>query len=144
MADQRTMAMRHYSGIDQDVWQRHAWRNRVHSLQLLLTMGGFLALLGWLVWGWDGILILLSAGALSVLLTPRISPRWVMRLYGASLITPQRSPRLHALVKIERVQGRWMERLFMPGRGVPEPSLLRTHPPTGERVQWPVVLRSQT
>ncbi|WP_031434159.1 zinc metalloprotease HtpX [Methylomarinum vadi] len=40
-----------------------------------------------------------------------------------------------ALVKIERAQGGWLERIFFPGRKVPEPSLLRTHPPTEERVR---------
>lgn len=35
----------------------------------------------------------------------------------------------------QRVQGGFLERIFMPGRRVPEPSLLRTHPPTAERVR---------
>ncbi len=91
--------MQLHGGIDEQVWQQHAWRNRIHSLQLLLTMGGFLALLGWLIWGWEGIFILLGAGTISVLLTPRISPHWVMRLYRASPITPQRFPQLHAITR---------------------------------------------
>lgn len=40
-----------------------------------------------------------------------------------------------ALAKMERVQAGFFERLLMPGRRVPEPSLLRTHPPTEERVR---------
>lgn len=40
-----------------------------------------------------------------------------------------------ALVKLERVQGGLFERIFMPGRRVPDPSLLRTHPQTEERVK---------
>jgi heat shock protein HtpX len=39
-----------------------------------------------------------------------------------------------ALIKLERVQrGPW-EQILMPGVRLPEPSLLRTHPPTEERV----------
>ena len=40
-----------------------------------------------------------------------------------------------ALEKIERRQGRIWEEIFLPGRRIPEPSLLRTHPPTKERVR---------
>jgi heat shock protein HtpX len=40
-----------------------------------------------------------------------------------------------ALVKLERVQNGFMRRIFFPGRGLPEPSWLRTHPTTEERVQ---------
>jgi len=40
-----------------------------------------------------------------------------------------------ALVKIEHAQGGWLENLFFPGRRLPQPSLLRTHPPTNERVR---------
>lgn len=40
-----------------------------------------------------------------------------------------------ALLKLERQQGRIWESILAPGRNVPDPSLLRTHPPTGERVR---------
>ena len=40
-----------------------------------------------------------------------------------------------ALKKFERYQGRFWEELVLPGRRIPEPSLLRTHPPIEERVR---------
>ena len=40
-----------------------------------------------------------------------------------------------ALLKLERRVGRFWEDMFLPGRRIPEPSLLRTHPPTDERVR---------
>jgi heat shock protein HtpX len=40
-----------------------------------------------------------------------------------------------ALAKLERYQGRMWEDILLPGRRVPAPSLLRTHPPTEERVR---------
>lgn len=40
-----------------------------------------------------------------------------------------------ALVKLEQVQNGFLRRIFFPGQGVPEPSWLRTHPTTEERVQ---------
>ena len=40
-----------------------------------------------------------------------------------------------ALLKLERYQGRAWEEMVMPGRRIPVPSILRTHPPTEERVR---------
>jgi heat shock protein HtpX len=39
-----------------------------------------------------------------------------------------------ALVKLERYQRGLWERILLPGRRLPEPSLLRSHPPTEERL----------
>ena len=46
-----------------------------------------------------------------------------------------------ALHKIESFQGRVLETIFMPGRNVPVPSLLRTHPPTEERIKRLLAMR---
>ena len=46
-----------------------------------------------------------------------------------------------ALEKIERFQGRLWERIFLPGRRVPDPSLLRSHPDTQERIHRLLSLR---
>jgi heat shock protein HtpX len=40
-----------------------------------------------------------------------------------------------ALIKLERRQAGFWEGILLPGRRAPEPSLLRTHPPTEERVR---------
>lgn len=40
-----------------------------------------------------------------------------------------------ALEKLDRYQGRYWEEILLPGRRMPEPSLLRTHPPTSERIE---------
>ena len=39
-----------------------------------------------------------------------------------------------ALDKLERQQGSFWEQMMLPGRHLPDPSLLRTHPPTQERI----------
>jgi heat shock protein HtpX len=46
-----------------------------------------------------------------------------------------------ALHKIEANQGRILETIFLPGRKVPVPSLLRTHPQTEERIRRLLALR---
>lgn len=40
-----------------------------------------------------------------------------------------------ALTKLDRYQGSYWEQLVMPGRQIPDPSVLRTHPPVEERVR---------
>jgi heat shock protein HtpX len=84
--------------IDTRAWRQHAWLNRLQSAALLSFMGGYLALLGWLLAGAGGVAALLLAGTLAVAFNPGLSPRWVMRLYGATPIPPQAAPGLSALV----------------------------------------------
>jgi len=49
-----------------------------------------------------------------------------------------------ALQKLERYQGRFWEEIVLPGRRIPEPSVLRSHPATEERVRRLLELRSET
>lgn len=81
-------------GVDPLVWRQHAWRNRLHSLLLLAVMAGFLALLGWLLWGKSGLLILVSTGVAAVFFNPALSPWLVMRLYGARPLDRYSAPTL--------------------------------------------------
>ena len=87
------------TGIDESLWRQHAWTNRLQSLLLLLFMGGFLTLLGWLLWGGFGVLLLLFFGLMTVLFNPSLSPRVIMRLYRASAVTPAQAPALYNIVR---------------------------------------------
>lgn len=40
-----------------------------------------------------------------------------------------------ALEHMNRLQGRFWEEILLPGRRIPQPSLLRSHPPTAERIR---------
>ena len=46
----------------------------MQSILLLLTVAGFLGLLGWLLWGADGLLVLASVGVGAILANPAFSP----------------------------------------------------------------------
>ena len=85
--------------LDTENWLRHAWLNRLQSALLLLTMGGLLALVGWLLWGGAGIVMLLIAGVVIVLLNPAFAPQWIMRMYGARALAPPEAPGLYAAVR---------------------------------------------
>lgn len=94
------------SDIDSRIWLRHVWRNRLQSLLLITVMAIFLALLGTLLWGPDGIWFMLTVGAMTVLLSPSVSPHLVMRLYGARKLLPGELPELHNMLAVlaERAQ----------------------------------------
>jgi heat shock protein HtpX len=84
---------------------------------------------------WIGIFLLYFAPTISSLLQLGLSRA---REYGADFegarLVGDPDGLISALQKIERYQGGIWENVFMPGRRVPVPSILRTHPPTEERV----------
>jgi len=85
---------------------------------------------------WIPILVLVFAPTLSALVQLALSRS---REYEADRSAAELSGDPHglasALLKLERDQGGLWERLMMPGPRIPEPSLLRTHPPIEERVR---------
>ena len=84
--------------IDPAVWRQQVWRNRLQSLVLLAVMALFLVLLGHLLWGGDGVVMLLVLGVFAVLFNPTISPWLVMRMYGATPLDPRQVPALWQVV----------------------------------------------
>ncbi|ALP53161.1 peptidase M48 [Candidatus Tenderia electrophaga] len=104
--------------------------------QILLLLNLPLIMLASVSINWWAILILILAPNLSALAQLGLSRT---REYDADLnavrLTGDAEGLASALVKIEQRQGGWLERILMPQRGTPEPSLLRTHPSTEERVR---------
>ena len=84
---------------------------------------------------WPGILLLLFSPHLALLMQLGLSR---VREYDADLnaaaLTGDPLGLASALAHIEKISGGWRS-IFMPGWGNPEPSWLRTHPPTAERVR---------
>ncbi|VAX14553.1 peptidase, M48 family [hydrothermal vent metagenome] len=78
------------------IWYRHAFANRIQSFLLLLAMSGFLALLGAILWGSDGVIALLFMGLMLVLFNPVITPQLIMRMYRARPLARAQAPALHA------------------------------------------------
>ena len=85
---------------------------------------------------WLLLIILLLSPNLSALLQLALSRS---REYNADIeavnLTGDPHGLASALEKIEHYQGGWVERILFPGRKIPDPSLLRTHPLTEERIK---------
>jgi len=54
--------------------------------------------------------------------------------FNAVLLTGDPQGLASALSKIEHFQGHWFETVLLPNRKLPDPSLLRTHPKTSDRI----------
>ncbi len=91
---------------------------------------------------WLPILLLIFAPNLSALAQLGLSRT---REYDADLnaarLTGDPEGLAKALVKIEQKQQSLLGRILLPGQRIPEPSLLRTHPPTEERIRRLMALK---
>ena len=91
---------------------------------------------------WLAIALLYFAPALSSLLQLALSrSREFDADLGAASLTGDPEGLALALGKLERYQGSLWEDIFMPGRRIPLPSVLRTHPQTSERIARLMALR---
>lgn len=104
--------------------------------QLLLLLNLPLILLTDVQIPWLAVLLLIVAPSLSALLQLALSRQ---REYDADLgavrLTGDPEGLARALVHLEGLHGSWLYQVLLPGRRVPDPSLLRSHPPTEERVR---------
>lgn len=104
--------------------------------QLLLLVNLPLMLAGAGGVPWLAVLLLIFAPTLVSLLQLALSRS---REFDADLeaarLTGDPRGLASALALLERRQGRYWEEILLPGRRMPDPSLLRSHPPTAERIR---------
>lgn len=125
---------------------------------LTARVTGFLALLGQVLLiinlplilfsdyqlDWLPILLLLAAPALSALVQLALSRNREFEAdRNAAELTGDPEGLATALGKMEHYQGRVLEQILFPGQRIPDPSLLRTHPPTEERIRRLLELRDR-
>lgn len=84
---------------------------------------------------WSAALMLYATPIFSSLLQLALSRA---REYDADLeavhLTGDAQGLIDALQKLEHYQGKYWEDILLPGRRIPQPSLLRSHPPTDDRI----------
>ncbi|MEZ5792585.1 MAG: zinc metalloprotease HtpX [Nitratireductor sp.] len=84
---------------------------------------------------WSVVLLLVFAPTIGGLLQMALSrTREYEADLGAVLLTGDPDGLASALLKLEKAQGRPWEGMVLPGGRVPNPSILRTHPLTSERI----------
>ncbi len=104
--------------------------------QLMILVNLPLLAMGGVTLPWSALLLLVFAPLVSTLLQLALSrTREYDADLGAVLLTGDPEGLASALARLEREQGGWIERLLFPEGRNPNPSWLRTHPPTGERIR---------
>lgn len=111
--------------------------------EMLSLLGQLLLIVGlplWLMGIWDisflGVALLIFAPTINALLQLALSrTREFHADLEAARLTSDPGGLAAALAKLERYQGGWLEQVLLPGRHNPDPSLLRTHPRTEERIE---------
>jgi heat shock protein HtpX len=110
--------------------------------QLLLVFSLPLWMMGEFTVPWFAIIVLILAPSLSALVQLGLSrTREYHADLNAAALTGDPEGLASALRRMERIQGPWIERIFLPGRRMPDPSLLRTHPRTDERIRRLMALK---
>ncbi|MEL6435265.1 MAG: M48 family metalloprotease, partial [Pseudomonadota bacterium] len=100
-------------------------------IALLFNFSGFFPVVPWL-----GILAMIAAPTIGGLLQTALSrTREFDADYGAALLTGDPDGLSSALTKLERAYRRRLEAMAFPVGRMAEPSLLRTHPPTEQRIE---------
>ncbi len=121
-----------------------ALADAISRVTQLMSFVGIILILAnlplWLVdadpFPWSAAIMLYLAPTLANLLQLALSRsrEYDADLEGASL-TGDPEALIDALEKLEQYHGAVWEDMFFPGRRIPQPCLLRSHPPTNDRVQ---------
>lgn len=94
---------------------------------------------------WLAVLVLIAAPTIGGLLQMALSrTREFDADLGAALLTGDPDGLASALTKLERAQGRVWENILLPSGRIPDPSVLRTHPLTVDRIARLKALRAAT
>jgi heat shock protein HtpX len=92
---------------------------------------------------WIAVIVLMAAPTIGGLLQMALSrTREYDADLGAAMLTGDPDGLASALIKLEHAQKRLWEGLVLPGGRIPDPSVLRSHPPTGERVRRLMALKA--
>lgn len=78
---------------------RHRLINSLQTALLLVGMGCVLAMVGYSLAGKTGLVWIAFIGLISLAFSPRLSPRWLMRMYGAYPLPYAAFPALHQLLR---------------------------------------------
>jgi len=79
--------------------RRHRLRNLLHSVLLLGSMVGLLTFCAWLLFGIEIALWALLGWAVALVVGPRVSPQFLLRLYRARHVPPEHFPQGYEILR---------------------------------------------
>lgn len=79
--------------------RNHDFKNWLHTLLLVISMSGLLALLGYFLGGRTGIIWAIVLGGVLLLIGQGASPQMVLRMYKARPIQAQEAPQLYQVIE---------------------------------------------
>ncbi|NOY14554.1 MAG: M48 family metalloprotease [Deltaproteobacteria bacterium] len=91
--------MRSRNFINKDQWLRYSWQNWLQTLLLLMFLGGYLLLLGWLIWGPGAAIWFLVAGGILMLSVRTSSPQLLLKLFNARPLNQLQAAEVYLLVR---------------------------------------------
>jgi heat shock protein HtpX len=110
---------------------------------LFINLGGIFGGVGEQV-PWLAVLVLLAAPTVGGLLQMALSrSREFDADFGAAVLTGDPDGLASALRKLEQARGRLWEGILLPGGRIPDPSVLRTHPATEDRLERLAALKAE-
>lgn len=86
-------------GIDAAGWRRHRLINRLQSAILVVVLLGICASAGMLLWGAEGLWLVLFAGLLALAFEPAAASAFTLRLYGARPLGLDEAPAIHHMLR---------------------------------------------
>lgn len=84
--------------LDSAALRRHRRRNHLHSLLVLAGIGGWMAMVGWIIAGTAGIVWAVAGAMVMLMVQPVRSVTLLRALFGAEPLSPAQAPGLCALV----------------------------------------------
>ncbi len=81
-------------------YKDYKFTNLVHTVFLLFSMAGLLAMIGWLIAGITGIKFALFIGIVSFVFRPRFDSGFIMNAHRTRQLYPGQIPELHRITKI--------------------------------------------
>lgn len=84
---------------------RHRLMNTLHTVLLLCAIAALAGILGWWLFGDEGIMWAVLITGFTLFLSPRVSPQWVLRASGARELAALQAPTLHHLLQLLAERG---------------------------------------
>ncbi|MDH3638822.1 MAG: peptidase M48, partial [Gammaproteobacteria bacterium] len=84
--------------MDKSAFRKHRILNTAQTALLMFGMSLLLGALGWFLGGATGVLLAVSGVFVSLMFAPSMSPRFILRLYNAQMLTSRDAPDLFAVL----------------------------------------------